>query len=359
MRVADGLDRIDPELGAFITLDADRARRREAEDPGGRLRGLTVAVKDLIDTAGLRTTYGSPRHREHVPATTAPVVAALEREGAIVLGKTNLNEYAYGVSGYNPHYGLMRTPHDRSRTPGGSSGGSAIAVAAGVCDLGIGTDTSGSVRIPAGCCRVFGFKCAHAGAPLDGIHPLAPSYDSVGYLAATLEPIRRVLGIDAEPSAARIRDDAELPPFPAEAHWTLFRSETYAIHAEAARRHPQDYGDDLLVRLARPIGDVEAARATMARWRAAFTAAVGDALVVTPVLEGDAPLVDDVLRDYRDGTLTETHRLLTHTPLANALGWPALAVPTADGPRQLMGPPGSEAAILAAGAAMARANLGH
>lgn len=87
-RVRRALDAIDPELGAFITVDADGALRRAASDPGGRLRGIVLAVKDLFDTAGLRTTYGSPRYADHVPASTAPVVAALEREGAIVLGKT-------------------------------------------------------------------------------------------------------------------------------------------------------------------------------------------------------------------------------------------------------------------------------
>ncbi|HET7740757.1 MAG TPA: amidase, partial [Mycobacterium sp.] len=139
------LDRIDPELGAFITVDADAVNRNLSMGGGTRLRGLTVGVKDLIDTAGLRTTYGSPRFRYHVPTRSAPVVTQLERAGAVVIGKTNLNEMAYGVSGYNPHYGLMRTPGDRSRTPGGSSGGSAVAVAAGYCDIGLGTDTGGSV----------------------------------------------------------------------------------------------------------------------------------------------------------------------------------------------------------------------
>ncbi|GAB3845948.1 hypothetical protein GCM10029963_25020 [Micromonospora andamanensis] len=118
-RVIAALEQVDPDLGAFITVDPDAALRRAAREPGGRLRGLVLAVKDLVDTAGLRTTYGSPRYRYHVPTLTAPVVARLEKEGAIVVGKTNLNEFAYGVSGYNPHYGLMRVPGDRDRTPAG------------------------------------------------------------------------------------------------------------------------------------------------------------------------------------------------------------------------------------------------
>src|SRR3954452_19106305 len=108
--VKESLDRVDPELGAFISLDADAARAQAREDRGGRLAGVPVAVKDLVDTAGIRTTYGSAIHADHVPRRDATVVARLREQGAIVLGKTNLNEYAYGVSAFNPHYGPTLTP---------------------------------------------------------------------------------------------------------------------------------------------------------------------------------------------------------------------------------------------------------
>ena len=127
------------------------------------------------------------------------MVTQLEHAGAVVIGKTNLNEFAYGVNGFNPHYGLMRTPDDRSRTPGGSSGGSAVAVVAGYCDIGLGTDTGGSVRIPAACCGIIGFKCAHSTVSMRGVHPLATSHDSIGYFVRSIDVLQRVLGIASCP----------------------------------------------------------------------------------------------------------------------------------------------------------------
>ncbi|GIJ12510.1 amidase [Micromonospora andamanensis] len=358
-RVIAALEQVDPDLGAFITVDPDAALRRAAREPGGRLRGLVLAVKDLVDTAGLRTTYGSPRYRYHVPTLTAPVVARLEKEGAIVVGKTNLNEFAYGVSGYNPHYGLMRVPGDRDRTPGGSSGGSAVAVAAGMCDVAVGTDTAGSVRIPAACCGVFGFKCAHGAVPMTGVHPLAPQHDSIGYLARSVDVLQRVLDIPELPPTRNVRvataDDVRLPPFPADDHWTVFREQSYRLHHERATRHPGEYGDDLHVKLSQPVGDVAMARAVLHRWRIDFVRSLaGFHLLVLPVFPGDAPTVEEVLRDYRDRTLHTSDRLLSITPIVNALGWPALAVPTSDGPRQVIGPPGTEASILAVGDRLSR-----
>jgi aspartyl-tRNA(Asn)/glutamyl-tRNA(Gln) amidotransferase subunit A len=353
-RVVAALDRIDPDLGAFITVDADAALRRAVSVGGGRLRGTLVGVKDLIDTAGLRTTYGSPRFRYHVPTATAPVIARLEREGAIVLGKTNLNEFAFGVSGYNPHYGLMRVPHAPDRTPGGSSGGSAIAVAAGVCDLAVGTDTGGSVRIPAACCGILGFKCANGAVSMAGVHPLAPEHDSIGYFTRTIELLQQVLRIPELPPVSALRvaevEDLPFPDFPAEAHWTVFREHSRRIHASRAARHPGEYGKDLHVKLAKPVGDVDHARGLVATWASAVRALFRTVdLVVLPVFPGEPPAVEDVLREYDDGLLTTSDRLLSVTPIANALGWPALAVPTEHGPRQVLGPPGREAEILAVG----------
>src|SRR5215210_9346767 len=199
------LDRIDPGLGAFIEVDSDQVLAAAETPRAGRLSGVLIAVKDLVDTANLRTTYGSRFFEDHVPERNAPVVDALEAEGAIVLGKTNLNEFAYGVSGYNPHYGAILTPQDRTRTAGGSSGGSAAAVSAGVCRLAVGSDTSGSVRIPAACCGVYGMKLANGAASLEGIFPLAARYDSVGYFAAGVEDLQLVLGIDELPDVGSLK----------------------------------------------------------------------------------------------------------------------------------------------------------
>jgi aspartyl-tRNA(Asn)/glutamyl-tRNA(Gln) amidotransferase subunit A len=350
-RVALALDRIDPDLGAFITV-SPRALADAEEDRGGRLRGVILGVKDLIDTASLRTTYGSARQAEHRPARDAPLVSMLIREGALLLGKTNLNEYAYGVSGYNPHFGPMLTPADRSRTAGGSSGGSAVAVAGGVCDLAVGTDTSGSVRIPAACCNVYGFKAATGAYPMTGIFPLAATLDSVGFLAADTATLARAIDVRVPTSVGKLRiarldRDVVLPPLPAE-HWVMFRAEAYPIHREALRREPQAFGADLRLKMSGEIGNVASAREVMGQWRARVHAALDDVdILESEVFEGSAPTLDSVMRDYREDTLIESERLMSNTPVANALGWPAITVPTEDRPVHLLARPGNEGALLA------------
>ena len=355
--MAAALDSVDPEVGAFITVCADEALRAARGHPAGRLAGVVVAVKDLVDVAGVRTTYGSARFADHVPRSTAPAVAELCRAGAIVVGKTNLNEFAYGVTGLNPHFGPVLVPRDRARTAGGSSGGSAAAVAMGACDVGLGTDTSGSVRIPAACCGVWGFKCANVG-PLAGVYPLARTYDSLGYLTRGPEMLQRVLDLPELPDVTALRvgtvgEDVEVPPLPAE-HWTVFREEAWHVHEAQLRSDPESFGADVRRKLAAPRGDVTVALEVAARWRRRYAAAVADLdVVVTPVLDGAAPLLTAAQADYDRGELLVTDRLLRHTPVANALGWPALAFPTPAGPRQVMGRPGSEPALLAVAAAEA------
>lgn len=348
------LDLIDPDLGAFIEVDRERVLAAAEAPRGGRLSGVLVAVKDLIDTAGLRTTYGSDFFAEYVPEKNAPVVDALEAEGVIVLGKTNLNEFAYGVSGYNPFYGPILTPRDRSRTAGGSSGGSAAAVSAGVCRLAVGSDTSGSVRIPAACCGVYGMKLAHGAAPLEGIFPLAARYDSVGYFAAGVEDLQLVLGIDDLPDAgtlkiARVGVDVETPDLPDE-HWVSFREQVWEVHAERYQKEPERYGKDVQWKLALPIGDVDAARELLDAWRTRFLEAVeGVDVLVGPLLDGAAPTLEAVTAEYERDEFIVGGRLLRHTPQYNELGWPALAVPTTDGAVQVAARPGNEAAVLAVG----------
>lgn len=348
------LNRIDPALGAFITVDTDRILA-EAEAPRtGRLSGMLVAVKDLIDTAGMRTTYGSEFFVDHIPDRDAPIIEFLKSEGAIVLGKTNLNEFAYGVSGYNPHYGAVLSPADRSRTAGGSSGGSAVAVAAGVCRLALGTDTSGSIRIPAACCGVYGLKMAHGALSLDGIFPLAATFDSLGFLAAGIEDLQLVLGIDDLPEAQKVRVgrigiDLEVPRIPDE-HWTMFRKQVWEVHGERYRHDPTCYGNDLKWKFELPIGDVSVARERLEFWKARFLSAVeGFDVLVGPLLDGAAPTLEAAIADYERDEFLVGERLLRHTPVYNELSWPALAIPTADGPLQVAARPGDEAAVLAVG----------
>lgn len=348
------LDAIDPELGAFIEVDRDRVLAEAHASRGGRLSGVLVAVKDLVDTAGLRTTYGSEFFADHVPERNAPIVDALEAEGAVVLGKTNLNEFAYGVSGYNPHYGAILTPRDRTRAAGGSSGGSATVVAAGVCRLAVGTDTSGSVRIPAACCGVYGLKLTNGSTLMGGIFPLAARYDSLGYLAAGIEDLQQVLGMDELPDPAtlkvsRIGVDVEAPDLP-EDHWTLFREQVWEVHGERYEKEPERYGKDVRWKLELSFAGADAAREEIEAWRTRFLEAVeGVDVLVGPLLDGAAPLLDAALADFERDEFLTGFRLLRHTPLYNELGWPALAVPTEDGPVQVAARPGNEAAVLAVG----------
>jgi Asp-tRNA(Asn)/Glu-tRNA(Gln) amidotransferase A subunit family amidase len=346
------LDRIDPAVGAFITLDGS-VRRQAREAPSGRLHGLIGAVKDLIDTAGVRTTRGSALFVDRIPTRSASIVERLQSEGMIWIGKTNLHEFAYGVSGYNPHFGAVRNPRDLDRTAGGSSGGSAAAVALGACDVALGTDTSGSVRIPAACCGVYGFKAAHGAYPTDGVFPLAESLDSLGFLTADIATLARVLDLSPAPADAPIRvarlgEQVELPELPVE-HWTTFRAEANALHRPMLAARPALYGIDLQRRLAQEVGDLEAARSVMAGWRDSVAAALEDVDVLEgPVFDGEAPTIDAALADYRDDAQHVRGRLLSYTPVANALGWPAIAVPTADGPRHLLGRPDAVPQLLAA-----------
>ena len=148
--------------------------------------GISLAVKDLFDTAGLTTTYGSILFADHVPERSAEAVVRLERVGYVNVGKTNLHEFAYGVTSQNPHFGTVPNPIAPGRTAGGSSGGSAAALAAGLADAALGTDSGGSIRIPAACCGIVGFKPSYGLVPLDGCFPLAPTFDHAGPMARTV-----------------------------------------------------------------------------------------------------------------------------------------------------------------------------
>src|SRR5690242_16576397 len=154
--------------------------------PGDAGSGIPLAVKDLFDTAGLVTTYGSILFAEHVPAETAEAVRLLEAAGYANVGKTNLHEFAYGTTSENEHFGPVPNPRYPGHIAGGSSGGSAAALAAGVADAALGTDSGGSIRIPAACCGVAGFKPTYGLVPTDGCFPLATSFDHVGPMARSV-----------------------------------------------------------------------------------------------------------------------------------------------------------------------------
>ncbi len=159
-------------------------------DPvGGRdgpLAGRTLGVKDLFDTAGVRTTYGSGLHADHVPKRTAPAVQRLLDAGAVLVGKTHLPEFAWSVLGQSPWYGTCGNPAAPGRTTGGSSSGSGAALAAGLCELALGSDTGASVRLPAAACEVVGLKSQWGLIPLEGVYPLCPTLDTVGPMARSV-----------------------------------------------------------------------------------------------------------------------------------------------------------------------------
>lgn len=182
------------EHGAFVP----GPRTVRGPSGTGLLTGLRFAVKDLIDVAGVLTTGGNPDWAaSHAPALhDAPTVSALLQAGATLASKSVTDELAFSLEGENAFYGIPRNPHAADRLPGGSSSGSAVAVAAGLVDFALGTDTGGSVRVPASFCGVFGFRPTHGRVPLEGVLPFAPSYDTVGWFArsgAVLESVGRVL----------------------------------------------------------------------------------------------------------------------------------------------------------------------
>jgi Asp-tRNA(Asn)/Glu-tRNA(Gln) amidotransferase A subunit family amidase len=185
------------ELNAFISV---------SEETGS---GTVVGVKDLVDVRGMATTAGSIIPPQTPAAEDAPVIKRIREAGCVVVGKTNLHEFAYGVTSVNPHFGTVRNPHDPDRVAGGSSGGSAAAVAAGMCDWAIGSDTGGSIRIPGSLCGVVGFKPVFGSIDIEGVIPLSPSLDTLGPMAPDVATTARAY---AAMSGEAISLDALTPP---------------------------------------------------------------------------------------------------------------------------------------------------
>ncbi|MFC7385946.1 amidase [Sphaerisporangium rhizosphaerae] len=225
----DAVAEINPAVNAFVHVDPAgalaAARRADAElaegIDRGPLHGLPVAVKDIIMVAGLPVTMGSRHFTGHVPDEDARCVAHLRRAGAVIIGTTVTHQFAYGPTGDRSASGPARNPHDRRRMTGGSSGGSAAAVAAGIVPLAVGTDTGGSVRIPAALCGVAGFKPAYGTIPADGVFPLSRTLDHVGLLAATPRDCLiayRTLTADVTPNAGPPTGDTRNAAHLASAH---------------------------------------------------------------------------------------------------------------------------------------------
>jgi aspartyl-tRNA(Asn)/glutamyl-tRNA(Gln) amidotransferase subunit A len=352
--------------------------------------GMRLAVKDLFDTAGLVTTYGSILFADHLPPTTAEAVRRLEDAGYVDIGKTNLHEFAYGTTSENPHFGTVPNPLKPGRLAGGSSGGSAAALAAGLADAALGSDSGGSIRIPAACCGVVGFKPTHGLVPLDGCFPLAPSFDHAGPMArdvggcvgmmSALAPdfTATELGLEdvevgvaclelAEPLVRdRVTAAAELFPrtraldLPSAAGLgPAFKREVADVHRELFLEHSDSYGDNVRTKIESclAVTDAEYERALAAREnyreRLLDVAAEID-LLLTPTLVCVAPPAPADELVGRD-------RLTYLTLPLNAAGWPAIALPCGPAEErlpasvQLAAPPGEDALVLGAAAALERA----
>ena len=201
-----------PSLNAFLTVTEAAARARAAvldEELSrgidrGPLHGIPIAHKDNIFTRGVRTTSGSKIFADFVPQHDAPIVSQLNDAGVNMTGKTGLHEFAYGITSNNPHFGAIRNPWDTERVPGGSSGGSAAAVAAGLVPLATGTDTGGSIRIPASFCGVVGLKPTYERVSRDGVMPLGLTLDHTGLLARTVRDVAQAFALVAKHSSGYV-----------------------------------------------------------------------------------------------------------------------------------------------------------
>jgi len=350
--------------------------------------GTPLAVKDLLDTAGLTTTYGSAIFAGHVPTTSAEAVVRLETAGYANVGKTNLHEFAYGITSENPHFGTVPNPLAPGRIAGGSSGGSAAALAAGLAVAALGTDSGGSIRIPAACCGVVGLKPTYDLVPTGGCFPLAPSFDHVGPMGRTVAACSAQLESLADGFAptrvesleelhvavawiqeadtlvgARVREAAAQFPRARDIDWprpridALFMREVADVHRELYSENAELYGDDLATKIERclAVSDAEATHAARAREEYRERCAElleGFELLLTPTLSCVAPPVGV-------GDLALRATLTRNTLPFNTLGWPALALPCGaaeDGlpaSVQLVGRPGADALVLAAGERLA------
>lgn len=330
-------------------------------DPGPG-DGPRLAVKDLIDVAGLPTTSASRPFLGAPPADAdAACVATARAAGARVVGKANLHELAFGGSGVNPTTGTPVNPLDPTRIPGGSSSGSAVAVATGEADVALGTDTGGSVRTPSACCGTVGLKTTHGRIPLDGVRPLAPSMDTVGPMAATVAGVVRGMAL-LEPGFApstdevdvlgRFRLDGAAPWVEAAIDAVLARldartvavdlpgwaeadaagtavvfAEAAAVHGHLLAEHGDDLGDEVRQRLRRGLAigtdELAGARSVAGPWRDELDAVLDATPVVAlaAILDAPAPLADPLRLDTRRPNVA-----------VNLAGHPAIAVPVPAAP---------------------------
>jgi aspartyl-tRNA(Asn)/glutamyl-tRNA(Gln) amidotransferase subunit A len=395
------IEKLDPTLRAFITVTADAAlalaKHLENEKPRGPLHGIPIALKDLYDTKGIRTTAASKQFAHRVPTEDADVVRQLKAAGAIIIGKANMDEFAFNYTGETSYYGTARNPWNTALSPGGSSGGSAVAVAAGLCFAALGSDTGGSIRQPAAFCGITGFKPTYGKLSTRGALPLAWTLDTVGPMARSArdtEILFRAMGgtgtamkaprfgIPRHPSFTQINAetleivesairqfpgarDVATPDIPAapelpdmtRPYLRVINAEAYAYHREMLTKSPENYNPQIRQNLSFgasvTAADYIDARRELDDWRAKSPTLFPNVdLLLTPTTPGPAfPL-------GKPGTLL----YLRNTALWNLFGLPTISVPcgfTKAGlpvGLQITGRAGEDALVLAAAAAFQKNN---
>ena len=399
------LERLNPTLNAFISVMADsaleEARRDEAEVLAGNwrgpLHGIPIGLKDLLDTAGVRTTAASNQFRERVPLEDAALVRQLTAAGAVILGKQNLHEFAFGMSGVVSAFGPVKNPWDTTRITGGSSSGSAAAVASGMCLAAIGTDTAGSIRCPSALCNLVGLRPSAGALSADGMIPLSRTFDTAGPIARTAEDaavLMQAVGalppdISLSESIAHLKVGLPAPGFfddlepgvkacidsalavigalvvevrdvrlEISRSRTIFDAEIYEYHEPLLQAHPERYDPHTLARVKGCAGisatDYIRARRELDEARRAAELIFRDVdVVITPTVPVEAPLLAELeplgepdLRQF------ETKYLLRNTVPFSVLYWPSASVPcgfTSGGlpvGMQISAKPGSDGLVL-------------
>jgi aspartyl-tRNA(Asn)/glutamyl-tRNA(Gln) amidotransferase subunit A len=382
------IERLNPVLNAFITVTADsaldEARQAEAEIASGNwrgpLHGIPLGLKDLFDTAGVRTTAASNQYRDRIPGKDAEVVRQLKQAGAVLLGKLNLHEFAFGMSGVVSAFGPTRNPWNTERISGGSSSGAGAAVAAGLCVAAMGTDTSGSIRCPSALCGIVGHRPSYGLISMKGVIPLCTSFDTAGPMARTVRDAAVVIdsltgstnyasllqedvsalrvGIarksffdDLDPGVAACVNQAEEAigklvaqvrevEVPVDAFRTIFDAEIYEYHEAMFLKTPELYDPRTLYRLrdCAGIGATSYIREghRLEEFRTAATRVFEQVdVVITPTTPAPAPKLADLealaIPDVRP---FEMKYLLRNTAPFSSLHWPSTSVPcgfTSDG----------------------------
>ena len=375
------IDRLNPVLNAFITITADQAleqaRQAESEITAGNYRGplhgIPIGLKDLFDIAGVRTTAGSNQFRDRIPAEDAEVVRRLKQAGAVILGKLNMHEFAFGMSGVVSAFGPARNPWDPERITGGSSSGSAAAVAAGLCLAALGSDTSGSIRCPPALCGIVGHRPSAGLVSTKGVIPLSTSFDTVGPMTTTVRDAATLLDVLVmQPAYAsllaedvsRLRvgvarknlfEDLDAGvascleaalqvvktlvaevcevEVPVEGFRIIFDAEIYEYHEAMIRDHPERYDPRTLFRLQKCAG-ISATGYIRERHRLNAHRAQAERIfqqvdvVITPTTPSAAPKIAELetlpITEVRP---FEMKHLLRNTLPFSALYWPSLSVP--------------------------------